>query len=105
MNEDTMKDIERLKAALDQKSLKLSDAYKKISRLTLGEETPRKLQDILCSTTFHLGTAMRQYKQMLADPTLGEQDRKRLQGQSNDCADLLGLFRFIRIPDRAKEVA
>ncbi len=36
-----MTEVERLKAALDQKSLKLSDAYKKISRLSLGDEVPR----------------------------------------------------------------
>ena len=103
MNEDTMKDIERLKAALDQKSLKLSDAYKKISRLTLGEETPRKLQDILCSTTFHLRTAMRQYKQMLADPSLDEQNRKKLQGQQADCNDLLEMFRYIHVPENERK--
>ena len=96
---------EKLQARISNLSLKLSDALKKISALTLGQKVPRRLQDILRSATFHLGMAQRQYKQMLADPTLGEQDRKKLQGQSDDCADLLGLFRFIRIPDRAKEVA
>ena len=97
-----MTEVERLKAALDQKTLKLSDAYKKISRLSLGEEVPRKLQDILCSVSFHLGIAMRQYKQMLADPALDEKQRKLLQGQSNDCMEMIGLFRFIRVPEREK---
>lgn len=95
-----MTEVEKLKAALDRKSLKLSDAYKKISRLSLGEEVPRKLQDILCSVSFHLGIAMRQYKQMLADTTLDEQERKKLQGQSNDCSELRGLFQFIRVPEK-----
>lgn len=95
-----MTEVERLKAALDRNSLKLSDAYKKISRLSLGEEVPRKLQDILCSVSFHLGIAMRQYKQMLSDTTLDEQQRKLLQGQSNDCAEMIGLFRFIRVPEK-----
>ena len=97
-----MTEVEKLKAALDRKSLKLSDAYKKISRLSIGEEVPRRLQDILCSTVFHLGIAMRQYKQMLADTTLDEQQRKLLQDQSNDCAELRGLFMFIRVPEREK---
>lgn len=100
-----MTEVERLKAALDRNSLKLSDAYKKISRLSLGEEVPRNLQDILCSVTFHLGMAMRQYKQMLADATLDEKQRKLLQGQSNDCAEMIGLFRFIRAPEKTTEVA
>lgn len=90
------------KKAFDQKSVKLAEAYKKISRLSLGQQVPRRLQDILCSTTFHLGTAMRQYKQMLADPSLDEQTRKKLQGQSNDCAELLALFAFIHVPDTQK---
>lgn len=95
-----MTEVEKLKAALDQKTLKLSDAYKKISRLSLGEEVPRKLQDILCSVTFHLGIAMKQYRQMLEDTALDEQQRKLLQGQSNDCAEMIGLFRFIRVPEK-----
>lgn len=95
-----MTEVERLKAALDSKSLKLSDAYKKISRLSLGEEVPRKLQDILCTTTFHLGRAMRQYKLMLADTTLSDQERKNLQGQRNDCAELIDLLSFIRVPEK-----
>ena len=95
-----MTEVERLKAALDQKSLKLSDALKKISRLSLGEEVPRKLQNILCSTRFHLGIAMRWYKMTLEDSTLDEQKRKALQGQSNDCAEMIGLFRFIRVPEK-----
>lgn len=95
-----MTEVEKLKAALDRNSLKLSDAYKKISRLSLGEEVPRKLQDILCSVTFHLGIAMKQYRQMLEDTALDEQERKKLQGQSNDCAEMIGLFRFIRVPEK-----
>lgn len=95
---------EKLKAKCDLLSLKLSDALKKVSRLSLGQEVPRRLQDILCSSTFHLGVAMKQYKQMLADPTLDEQERKKLQGQSNDCADLLGLFRFIRVPEKGEKI-
>ena len=95
-----MTEVERLKAALDQKTLKLSDAYKKIARLSLGEEVPHKLQDILCSVSFHLGIAMNHYKQMLADTTLDEQERKKLQGQSNDCAEMIGLLRFIRVPEK-----
>ena len=98
-----MTEVEKLKAALDRKSLKLSDAYKKISRLSLGEEVPRKLQDILCSATFHLGIAMRQYKQMLADLSLDEKNRKLIEGQRNDCAELKQLFDFIRVPEK-KEV-
>lgn len=94
-----MTEVERLNEALDRKTLKLSDAYKKIARLSIGEEVPRKLRDILSSATFHLGIAMRQYKAMLADPALAERERKLLQGQSNDCADLLGLFEFIRVPE------
>ena len=99
-----MTEVERLKAALDRKSLKLSDAIKKISRLSLGEEVPRRLQNILCSTRFHLGIAMRWYKMTLEDSTLDEQKRKALQDQSNDCMELLGLLEFIRVPDKAKEV-
>lgn len=91
---------EQEKKAFDRKSLKLAEAYKKISSLSLGQEVPRKLQDILCSTTFHLGVAMRQYKQMLADKSLDEQSRKKLQGQEDDCRDLLDLFRFIHVPDK-----
>lgn len=95
-----MNEVEKLKAALDRNSLKLSDAYKKISRLSLGEEVPRKLQDILCSVTFHLGIAMKQYRQMLEDTALDEQERKMLQGQSNDCSELHRLFQFIRVPEK-----
>lgn len=90
---------EQEKRLLDARSVKLAEAYKKISRLTLGQEVPRRLQDILCSATFHLGMARRQYKQMLADQTLDEQSRKRLQGQADDCRDLLDLLRFIHVPD------
>ena len=50
--------------------------------------------------SFHLGIAMRQYKQMLSDTTLDEQQRKLLQGQSNDCAEMIGLLRFIRVPEK-----
>ena len=95
---------EKLKAKCDLLSLKLSDALKKVSRLSLGQEVPRRLQDILCSTTFHLGIAMKQYKLMLADPALDEQTRKKLQGQSNDCADLIGLFSFIHIPEKGEKI-
>jgi hypothetical protein len=91
------------KKAFDQKSVKLAEAYKKISRLTLGQEVPRRLQDILCSTTFHLGIAMRQYKQMLADPALDEQNRKQLQGQRADCNDLLEMLRYIHVPENERE--
>lgn len=94
---------EQLQAKCNRLTLKLSDAMKKISKLTLGQETPRKLQDILCSATFHLATAMRQYKLMLADPKLDEQTRKKLTGQSNDCADLIGLFSYIRVPEKENE--
>lgn len=90
---------EQEKRLLDTRSAKLAEAYKKISRLTLGQEVPRRLQDILCSATFHLGMARRQYKQMLADQTLDEQSRKKLQGQADDCRDLLDLLRFIHVPD------
>lgn len=98
-----MTEFERLKAALDRMTLKLSDAHKKIARLAIGQEVPRKLQDILNSATFHLGIAMRQYKQMLADTTLNENQRKKLQGQSNDCMELIGLLEFIRVPEKSKE--
>ena len=92
------------KKAFDQRTIKLAEAYKKISRLTLGQEVPRRLQDILCSATFHLGIAMRQYKLMLSDPALDEQTRKKLEGQSNDCADLIGLFGFIHIPEKGEKI-
>ena len=100
-----MTEVERLKTALDRTTLKLADARKKIARITFGQDVPRKLQNILCSTRFHLGIAMRWYKMTLEDSTLDEQKRKALQGQSNDCMELLGLLEFIRVPDKAKEVA
>ena len=101
-----MTELEKqLQAKCNRLSLKLSDALKKVSRLSLGQEVPRRLQDFLCSATFHLGMAMRQYKLMLADTTLSDQERKLLQGQSNDCAEMIGLFRFIRAPEKAKEVS
>ena len=90
------------KKAFDRQSIKLAEAYKKISRLTLGQEVPRRLQDILCSTTFHLGIAMRQYKLMLADPALDEQNRKKMQGQQADCNDLLEMFRYIHVPENER---
>ena len=90
---------EKLQARINNLSLKLSDALKKISALTLGQEVPRRLQDILRSATFHLGMAQRQYKQMLADPSLDEQTRKKLQGQYDDCADLSEVLRYIQVPE------
>ena len=95
---------EKLKAKCDRLSLKLSDALKKVSRLSLGQEAPRRLQDILCSATFHLGIAMRQYEQMLADPSLDEKNRKLIEGQRNDCAELKQLFDFIRIPEKGEKI-
>lgn len=93
---------EQERKAFDRQSLKLAEAYKKISRLVLGQQAPRRLQDILCSATFHLSVAMRQYKQMLADKSLDEQSRKKLQGHAQvECRrDLLDLFRFIHVPDK-----
>ena len=95
---------EQLPAKCNRLSLKLSDEKKKVSRLVLGQESPRKLQDILCATQFHLGRAMQKYKELLADPTLDEQERKKLLGQSNDCADLIGLFMFIRVPEKGEKI-
>lgn len=92
------------KKAFDQKSVKLAEAYKKISRLSLGQEVPRRLQDILCSTTFHLGIAMRQYKLTLDDPALDEQTRKKLQGQEADCKDLIELLRYIHVPEKGEKI-
>ncbi len=92
-------EVRRLNEALDKMSLRLADARKKITKLTFGQEAPRRLCDILCSTRFHLGVAQAHYKQMLAEPNLDERRRRAILGQSNDCMELYSLFKFVCAPE------
>lgn len=77
-------------------SCKLSDAMKTIARYAVGENTPRRMRELLAETTFHLGMAIHGYKLSIsATPAMDKGKIKLLEGQLKNAQELRDLFSYL----------